>query len=246
MRAIWNFISSKKTNLPVFEGGGHTHPLVVVRSPRARAMRLVVDSRNGTVRLTLPRRASQIEGLRWAETKRAWVEGQLSQLPTPQPIVPGMIIPFGGVDLRLDWSDQYPRRPMLTNGALRIGGPGESLGPRLQRWLKGEAKALLERETHQFAAIAGVIVPKVGVGDPISRWGSCAASGDIRYSWRLILAPEHVRRATVAHEVAHRVHMNHSRAFHTLVAQIYGGDPSPARSWLRQHGASLHRFGRDH
>jgi predicted metal-dependent hydrolase len=217
-----------------------------VRSTRARAMRLVVDSRNGTVRLTLPRRASETEGLRWAETKRAWVEGQLSQLPAPQPIASGMIVPFGGVELRLDASDRYPRRPLVADGTLRIGGPVDSLGPRLLRWLKGEAKVLLERETQEFAAKAGVIVPNVGVGDPVSRWGSCAASGDIRYSWRLILAPEYVRRATVAHEVAHRVHMNHSRIFHILVAEIYEGDPSPARRWLRQHGASLHRFGRDY
>ncbi|HVJ02987.1 MAG TPA: M48 family metallopeptidase, partial [Sphingomonas sp.] len=84
----------------------------------------------------------------------------------------------------------------------------------------------------------------VSIGDPRGRWGSCASSGAIRYSWRLILAPQHVRRATVAHEVAHRIHMNHSPAFHRLVALLYEADPTPAREWLRRNGAMLHRVGR--
>ena len=87
-------------------------------------------------------------------------------------------------------------------------------------------------------------VERVGVGDPLSRWGSCSSSGAIRYSWRLILAPDFVRRATVAHEVAHRVHMNHGPAFHALVETLFEADPKPARLWLRREGARLHRFGR--
>jgi predicted metal-dependent hydrolase len=52
-----------------------------------------------------------------------------------------------------------------------------------------------------------------------------------------------VRRATVAHEVAHRVHMNHGPHFHALVKQLLGYDPAAARLWLRRRGASLHRIG---
>ena len=37
----------------------------------------------------------------------------------------------------------------------------------------------------------------------------------------------------MAHEVAHRIHMDHSRAFHRLVAELHQADPKPARAWLR-------------
>ena len=77
----------------------------------------------------------------------------------------------------------------------------------------------------------------------MSRWGSCSAAGAIRYSWRLILAPEFVRRATVAHEVAHLVHLNHGPDFHALVERLLGADPRPARAWLKREGAALHRIG---
>ena len=118
------------------------------------------------------------------------------------------------------------------------------LVPRLMRWLRSQSGLLLDRESREFADRAGVSLTRVSVGDPISRWGSCSSHGSIRYNWRLILAPDWVRRATVAHEVAHRVHMNHGPAFHMLVADLLGQDPTHARLWLRRHGASLHRFGR--
>jgi len=92
---------------------------------------------------------------------------------------------------------------------------------------------------------AGVTVTKVSVADPKARWGSCASTGAIRYSWRLILAPEWVRRATVAHEVAHRVHMNHGAEFHALVRQLDENDPARSSAWLRANGAALHWIGRD-
>jgi predicted metal-dependent hydrolase len=113
------------------------------------------------------------------------------------------------------------------------------------RFLRSHALEVLENDTRALADVHNITVSQVGVGDPKGRWGSCAASGDIRYSWRLILAPDEVRRATVAHEVAHRVHMNHSRAFHDVVAKLHGGNPSAARRWLRAHGTALHWFGRE-
>jgi predicted metal-dependent hydrolase len=61
------------------------------------------------------------------------------------------------------------------------------------------------------------------------------------YSWRLILAPPAVLRYVAAHEVAHLQEMNHSAAFWNVVEQIHGHYQTP-RNWLREHGASLHRF----
>ena len=38
-----------------------------------------------------------------------------------------------------------------------------------------------------------------------------------RINWRLVMAPDPVRRSVVAHEVAHLVHFDHSPAFHALL-----------------------------
>ena len=87
-------------------------------------------------------------------------------------------------------------------------------------------------------------IRSVSVGDARSRWGSCSASGAIRYNWRIILAPPHLLRWLVAHEVAHRVHLNHGPAFKALEAGLYGGDVAAARAELRALGLRLKRVGR--
>lgn len=216
----------------------------VVRNARARRIRLSVDPRDGRVRLTLPPRASLRKALAWVEGHREWIAAQHARLPDSLPFEPGARIPLAGEEIEIAWHAEGPRLPRREGARLICGGARESLGGRVERWLKAEALRLLSDETAEYAARAGVIVTRVGIGDPRGRWGSCAASGAIRYSWRLILAPPHVRRATVAHEVAHRIHMNHSPAFHRLVATLYEADPAPARQWLRRNGAALHRIGR--
>ncbi len=127
---------------------------------------------------------------------------------------------------------------------LTCGGTLDQFPIRIERWLRREALRVLTEDTAHYAAKAGVTVSRVAVGDPKARWGSCSGDGTIRYSWRLLLAPAFVRRATVAHEVAHRVHMHHGPAFHALVAELYGRDPTPERRWLKTNGAALHWYGR--
>jgi predicted metal-dependent hydrolase len=236
---ISNIISS--TVRSEHELGGAKLTLKV--SPRARRMRLHVDPRTRSVVLTMPKRMSQRRALAWAAGHRLWVEQALAAIPEPVPFAPGASVPLQGEPHRLDWDPARPRRIERGEGRLIAGGPADGLERRLLRWLQAHARDLLGRETREFGAKAGVKASRVGIGDPVSRWGSCSARGAIRYSWRLILAPDFVRRATVAHEVAHLVHLNHGPDFHALVADLLDADPKPARAWLKRHGAALHRIG---
>lgn len=228
-----------------FEAGGRTMPLEVIRRSGMRRMNLRIDAKRGRVCLTLPRSAPLGPAMRWVSEKRSWVEAQLAAMPSADPIRPGMMIRCGDLNFLLHWDEMARRTPEIDGPTLRVGGPLDALGPRVMRWLKRQALDRLSAETASVAARAGVSIEAVGIGDPTSRWGSCSASGAIRYSWRLILAPDFVLKATVAHEVAHRVHMNHGPAFHALVDALLGASAKPARSWLKAHGAGLHGFGRE-
>jgi predicted metal-dependent hydrolase len=240
MRATSSFtLSNVSSDLTL--GGA---PLSLRVSPRARRMRLRVDPRTRAVVLTVPRRVSHRRALAWAAQHETWVASTLSAMPEAAAIAPECFIPLAGVPHRLDWDPARPRRIEVGEGRILAGGPAQGLEGRVLRWLRAQGLALLERETREFAAKAGVGVAGVRVGDPLSRWGSCSSSGTIRYSWRLVMAPEYVRRATVAHEVAHLVHMHHGPEFHAFVAELLDADPKPARLWLRREGAGLHRIGR--
>lgn len=224
--------------------GGVNGEIAVVRNARARRLRLSVDPASGQVRLTLPPRASLKRAMAWVEEQGAWIAEARAALPAARPFVHGATIPLEGAEVAIDWAPDRPRTVRLVDGALVCGGPAEGLSRRIAAWLRRRALDTLSAETADYAARAGVTIASVAVGDPKSRWGSCASSGAIRYSWRLILMPPEVRRATVAHEVAHRIEMNHSPAFHAAAARIFGRDPSPERAWLRRHGAALHWVGR--
>ncbi len=217
-------------------------PLTLRPNKRARRLRLRVDARTRSLTLTVPPGVSRKRALEWAEGHADWAAQSIGAIAEAVAIVPGATLPLFGAPHPIEWVGGT-RGVTCSEGRLLVGGPVEGLEGRVLRWLRAEALALLSRETADFAAKAGVSIAAVNVGDPRSRWGSCASDGRIRYSWRLVMAPDFVRRATVAHEVAHRIHMDHSPRFHALVRTLLGEDPAPARAWLRREGGALHRIG---
>lgn len=207
-------------------------------------MRLRLDEARQKLLLTLPRRASRRAALEWAVRQAPWVEAQLARLDPAGPFRPGATIPLEGQSVELHWNPRLPRTPRLIGDRLECGGPIEPFPGRIERFLRKLARERLSAETNATANRAGVTVRSVTVGDASSRWGSCSTSGSIRYSWRLVLAPPHLLKWLVAHEVAHRRHMNHGPAFRALEAELYGGDVAAARAELRALGPRLKRVGR--
>lgn len=243
MPATWNGILSTARSEPL-SLPGMAWPIELRPHPRARAIRLRLDEARERLVLTIPRRMSRRTALDWAQRQGDWVEAQLARIKPGEPISPGSVIPLEGREVQLHWNERLPRRPQLAGGVLSCGGPLPAFAGRIERYLRSEARARLSAATVEIALRATVEVRSVAVGDASTRWGSCSASGAIRYSWRLILAPPHLLRWVVAHEVAHRRHMDHGPAFRALEAELYGGNVRAARAELRALGPRLKRVGR--
>ena len=208
----------------------------------ARRLRLRFDERRGVLKLTCPAHYSQRKALAWAADQRPWVDAQIAKTVRRVPIADGAYVPLEGTEIRLRWIADAPRTPKLHDGELVAGGPPESFGPRVERFLKKRALEVLSQETAEYARAAGVTLRSVSLGDAETRWGSCSSQGRIRFSWRLILAPPAARRFVVAHEVAHLVHLNHGPEFKALEERLYEGDVSAARALLRRVGPRLKAF----
>ena len=221
---------------------GRRVPLVLLRHAQARRLRMRFDPVRGEARLTLPPRAALRSALAWAAEQSDWIERQCLRMRETVRIADGATIPIEGRPVRIIATGTPGRRIALEEDVMIVGGPAAHAGARVLRWLKERARDALTQETRALAEAHGLPLSTVSIGDPRSRWGSCASSGAIRYSWRLILAPPHVRLATVAHEVAHLKHMHHGPAFHAFVDAISPVDPDRARRWLRREGAALHRY----
>lgn len=225
--------------------GTRVVPLVVVRQPRARRLLLRADAIGGVVRLTLPPRARLRDAQAFLDRHDGWLAQRVEHWPLPLRLVPGTPLPFDGGWLTLDWAPEHRRGVVRDGDRLLLGGPAATVAGRTLRWLRAAALAELEPATQALAAQIERPLQQVTVRDPAARWGSCGAKPPrIAYSWRLILAPDWVRHSVVAHEVAHLVHANHGSAFWQLAAELNGGDPGPARAWLKAHGPALHWVGR--
>ena len=207
-------------------------------------MRLRVDEGRQLLTLTVPRGVTRRAALDWARRQSDWVEAQLAGIGPAEPFRPGARIPFEGCELLLHRADHLPRSPHIVGEFLQAGGAESNFAARIERFLRSQALDRLSMLTADAAKRAGVSIRSVSVGDPKSRWGSCSSSGALRYSWRLIMAPPHLLRWLVAHEVAHRRHMNHGPQFHALEAELYDGDVRAARAELRALGPRLKRIGR--
>jgi len=235
-------LSSAHSEHRLLLANGEAVPLIVQRHARARRMRLRFDGLTDRALLTIPTRAALKRALLWAGEQSGWIETQRGRAPGVVLLGDGVRVPVEGEPLLIVATGTPGRQIRRETDRLLVGGPTDHAGPRVVRWLKARAKEALTAETQALAAAHGLPLGRVSIGDPRGRWGSCSGRGDIRYSWRLILAPPPVRLATVAHEVAHLRHMHHGPDFHDLVRAISPADPDEARAWLRREGAGLHRY----
>jgi predicted metal-dependent hydrolase len=219
---------------------GRELPLAIRRHAKARRLTMRLAPDGSEVRVTLPQWGRTLDALVFAGQRREWLEQQLAKVPSAAPLAPGGTLAYRGGPLAIEWLPAAPRRPQLAASGVRLGGPQETLAPRLRRWLEAEARRLIEQDLAHYCAAAGVATPRLHLSRAQRRWGSCSSKGGIRINWRLVQAPDAVRRSVVAHEVAHLTHFDHSPAFHALLRRLFEGDLDHADAWLRREGRSLY------
>ena len=219
---------------------GRVLPIEARRNPRARRLTLRLAPDGSAVRLTLPHWCPRAEAIAFVHARSGWLADQLAKVPEQRLPQPGGAILYRGAELAIAWKHGARRTPALGSDAILVGGPAERVAQRLQRWLEKEAARLLAEDLAHFTARAGIAAPRLALSRAQRRWGSCSTSGTVRINWRLVQAPDAVRRSVVAHEVAHCLHFDHSPAFHAALRRIFDGDVAASDRWLKAHGRELY------
>jgi predicted metal-dependent hydrolase len=242
LRALFSRRASEPAALTV-EFMGEIYLLALRRNTQARRYTLRIHSASREVVLTLPPRGSLKQARAFADKHAAWIAARLKRLPQPVPFADGAVVPLRGADHTIVHCPGARGTVWIERGEkLCVAGDAPHLARRLRDFLKKEAKRDLEAASKRAASALGVTIKRVSIRDQSSRWGSCSTTGVLSYSWRLILAPPFVLDYLAAHEAAHLIEMNHSRAFWRQVARICP-DFKQAKVWLDAHGADLHRYG---
>jgi predicted metal-dependent hydrolase len=246
LRALFSRRTSEPSVITV-DFDGEVYLVQLRRNRLARRYTLRIHSATREVVLTLPPRGSLKQAREFAQRHGAWIAARLRRLPQPVPFADGTILPLRGVEHRIAHRPHARGTVWLEAGGAEariicVAGAAPHIPRRVRDSLKREAKHELEIASKQAALILGVSVKRVSVRDQTSRWGSCSTTGVLSYSWRLILAPPFVLEYLAAHEAAHLVEMNHSRAFWRQVERVCP-DFKKAKAWLDAYGADLHRYG---
>jgi predicted metal-dependent hydrolase len=212
------------------------------RSARATRVSLRIDPGLGAVVVTLPPRASRGAGMALLIDHAGWVSDRLAALPEALPFVAGAEVPIGGVPHRICHRPRGRGGAWIEGSEIHVAGDAAFLSRRVHDLLRALARKRLGALALDKAALIEAPVTRLTVRDTTSRWGSCASGGGLSFSWRLVMAPDHVQDYVAAHEVSHLRHMNHGRRFWTLVDRLSPHTES-AKTWLHENGARLLRVG---
>eukprot|EP01039_Chlorochromonas_danica_P013028 gene13028-15021_t len=130
---------------------------------------------------------------------RDQIDAQMRKLPAAVPFAPGRVIAVEGAPCRLERAAMRIS-PVLkpANGEeparLLAYGTEEAFSRAVVRCLKATAAERLAARTRLHATALDRPMPDIFVTDAKARWGSCrqahgGVNAQIRYNWRLILAP---------------------------------------------------------
>ena len=219
-------------------------------NPRSRRISLRIDLKHGEAVAVAPSASDLGLAVTFAREKEAWLRERLVRIAPPCGLRSGEPLIIFGQSVALHADGRRPHLVQHAPGGAAIHGCGQGdLDPQLViRAIKREALRVFVARTEAHCATLGVATAPVYIADTRSRWGSCSPqrpgrSPEIRLSWRLALAPFPVADYVVAHECAHLLEANHGPRFWAQVRRLVG-DARPHRAWLRNHGQSLHSFGK--
>lgn len=173
------------------------------------------------------RNASSLKA--FVASRVGWIREQQQKLSLQPGMELGATLLFMGETLPLEQLD------------IRCGRTGgeQAMRRAYDRFYKARSEAMLLEKTRLFAQRMNVDVKMVRFRKMKRRWGSCSKAGVVTFNTLLLQLPEPMIDYTVVHELAHRIHFNHSADFHNKVSEFIP-DEKALRAAMRYRKAVLY------
>jgi predicted metal-dependent hydrolase len=226
-------------------------PYLIRRSARRGTVSVAVEP-SGRVVLTAPS-ATTVERLdRVVRQKARWIverarrRGQLPR-PVEREFISGETVLYLGRSYRLRVAEARHGGParlergwLVVTVARGLGGTDRAKAVRdsLVAWYRRHAGAQLRERATQSSERLRVRPLEVLIRDQQRRWGSCDASGALRFNWRIIQAPPPLVDYVVVHELVHMLHRHHTPQFWAALGRIIP-DYETRRTRLGSLGAAM-------
>ncbi len=225
----------------------------VIRSKkRKRTVSLGVDS-SGKVVITAPAITPLETIIEITRSKSDWIskhlkeKQQLEEYRFEKEFVSGESIQFLGNQYMLkitEGEDEISNSCFIHGKYLKVQIP-EGLNPvikselvkeRLIIWYKQQAEEKIQARVAKYAEKHGFVYNSVLIREQEKRWGSCDHLGNLRFNWKIIMAPITLVDYVVVHELCHLKVKNHTPGFWQLLQGIMF-DYEIRKNRLKQLGA---------
>ena len=214
----------------------------IVRS-RRRTLALVIED-DGRLTVRAPLRASEDAVRRFVNEHERWILSKQEQARVraarfaPKRYVSGEEFLYLGDAYRLEIVDG--ERPSLAfHGGFRLAEASVPRAARLfEKWYRKRAFEAMSERVEWYSAEHGFEHNGVAISSARKQWGSCGPTGNLRFAWRLVMAPLPIVDYVVVHELVHLRYRRHARRFWGRVKSILP-DFRDRREWLNENGYLL-------
>lgn len=175
------------------------------------------------------------------ESKEHWIRNKLrsfQETPLKKARLEDEVLLFGET-IGIDSLDAQKLRTLLASIA-----PQEKTKVlrAYETFYEQHANEYLPRRLEHFSAVMGLSYKELHIKKLKSRWGSCDSLRRITLNRELVKIEKELIDYVLVHELSHLVHMNHSKAFHDLVARYLPQAPLLRK---RLKAISLHNLSFD-
>ena len=216
----------------------------IERSNR-KTLSIVVTS-EGEVVIKAPLRLPLCEIQRFVQEKSGWIENKLAKIKNNTSQFSSVInyqklLVFGNICTA--YRSKSVKNIVFDGSRVLVceKWPQDKLMGKINSWYKKLANDYIISRVHQIAEIINLKPGLVKCTGSRGRWGACNNNKHIMINYRAVMLPKRLIDYIIVHELAHLVHLNHSKEFWALVGEIMPAYPS-MRKELKQYGFALKLF----
>ena len=207
----------------------------ILRSKR-RKKSISIRINSQGIQVIVPQNADSADIKEIISHKSAWITKRLKHTqqllatnPPPQNFIAGEFISYLGRQYPIIRTDTISILDLQDNNFLiPVNSDQDKLAlcdrdtirQQLTNWYIQQAKKFIPTRVELYAQHFGLATPKIFIRNQKKRWGSCNSKGELRFNWRIIIAPLDLLDYVVAHELCHLEHFDHSPAFWQRLHEI--------------------------
>ena len=229
-------------------------PFELRRSPRAKRLRLQIETDEPKLVVVVPRYALSFQVDSFLKRQEKWIQkhwvktAQKIAKKPKQNLEDGDIYFYFGEPLTLKLIPSLSWKPAVrVNGSVlevsvhKASSQAEgrkAIKAAIQDFYKAKASEVIHDRLGFYNEHYGLSYKRVTFRNQKTRWGSCSSAKNLNFNWRLVMAPIEIIDYVVVHELCHLRYMNHSAAFWKLVGEAVE-DYKERRKWLKENSYLL-------